>query len=303
MTVTGEPGGDGDIAGTLKWLAAGDIADYWGAGNFVALAFEPGDEGATVSVGLDPSQGSGLVPLDEDLNGVFKVTDPAAQVFVVETVKDGETLRQEFSLSDLVLEAEPTPEPPELVATPSTLDLAVGDTGDVVLSLSDGSPLDFPQIAWNTMPDTSVASVTGGDPATGTVTFTAAGAGTTTAVLSYPNGPDTRSTAIIEIGVSAPTPTGFTVSPNPLTVAVGESVTLHGFVDGVEIDAGDLAFDGDFDIADETIADHGSLDDPTIVRGKTAGATSVTVTYLEYPAVTVPVTVTTPTVTVDPSGR
>ena len=93
----------------MKWLSSGDIADYWGAGNFLALKFAPGDEGAVVKVGLDPSQGSGLVPLDEDLNGVFKVTDKDIQVFMVETTKDGETLRQEFDLSGLVLEPGPAP--------------------------------------------------------------------------------------------------------------------------------------------------------------------------------------------------
>ena len=195
LSVNGEAGGDGSISGTLRFLDSGPIAEYWGAGYFMALKFQPGDEDVTVSVGLDPSEGSGLVPLDADLNGVFKVTDPESQTFIVETVKDGETLRQTFNLAGVTLEP-------------------------------------------------------------------------------------------------APQPAGFTVSPNPLTVTVGESVTLHGFVDGVEIDSGDLAFDGAFDIADETAADHGDLDEPTVIHGKKVGATSVTVTYLEYPAVTVPITVT-----------
>lgn len=101
LSVTGEPGGDGAITGTLKHLDAGPIADYWGAGHFMALRFQPGDDGATVSVGLEPSEGSGLVPLDDDLNGVFKVTDPATQVFRVATEKDGATKTQTFTLQGL----------------------------------------------------------------------------------------------------------------------------------------------------------------------------------------------------------
>lgn len=105
VTVTGSQGGNGSITGTLKWLASGPIVDYWGAGNFIALQFESGDADAVVKVGLDPSQGSGLVPLDADMNGVFKVTDKATQVFVIETEADGMTLRQEFGLSGLTCEA------------------------------------------------------------------------------------------------------------------------------------------------------------------------------------------------------
>lgn len=105
VTVTGSQGGNGSITGTLKWLSSGPIADYWGAGNFIALQFETGDTDAVVKVGLDPSEGSGLVQLDDDMNGVFKVTDKDTQVFVIETEADGMTLRQEFDLSGLTCEA------------------------------------------------------------------------------------------------------------------------------------------------------------------------------------------------------
>lgn len=105
VTVTGSQGGNGSITGTLKWLASGPIADYWGAGNFIALQFDSGDTDAVVRVGLDPSEGSGLVQLDEDMNGVFKVTDKDTHVFVIETDADGLTLRQEFDLSGLTCEA------------------------------------------------------------------------------------------------------------------------------------------------------------------------------------------------------
>ena len=97
------------ITGTLKYLDSGDIADYWGAGNFMALKFSGIDEAATsVKVGMDPSQSSGLVELlgDPDMNGVFKVTDKDTQVFKVVTTDGTRTKTQTFDLSDLTVEEQ-----------------------------------------------------------------------------------------------------------------------------------------------------------------------------------------------------
>lgn len=97
------------ITGHLKYLDSGEIADYWGAGNFLALKFDDVDENATsVKVGLDPSEGTGLVELlgDPDMNGVFKITDKDEQKFVVE-ITDGEHIRrQEYDLSGLTVDEE-----------------------------------------------------------------------------------------------------------------------------------------------------------------------------------------------------
>jgi len=99
---------DGAITGTLKKLESGALVDSWGEGHFIALKFTDIDANATsVKVGLDPSQGSGLVEIinDPDRNGAFKVTDKDAQKFVVvTTTPDGEKT-QKFSLSGLTLEA------------------------------------------------------------------------------------------------------------------------------------------------------------------------------------------------------
>ena len=96
------------ITGTLKYLDGSDpISGYWGAGNFLALKFSDVDPRATsVKVGLDPSEGSGLVELlgDPDMNGVFKITDKDTQKFVVVTTDGIKTKRQEFDLSELVCE-------------------------------------------------------------------------------------------------------------------------------------------------------------------------------------------------------
>lgn len=98
---------NGKITGTLKKLTTGPIADYWGAGNFVALKFSDVDNRATsIKVGMYPSQGSGLVELlgDPDMNGVFKVTDKTTQVFRV-VITDGHlTKTTDYKLNDLTLE-------------------------------------------------------------------------------------------------------------------------------------------------------------------------------------------------------
>lgn len=94
------------ITGTLKYLADGPIAGYWGAGNFLALKFSDLDPNATsIKVGMNPSQGSGLQEIigDPDLNGVFKVTDKDVQTFRV-VITDGHmTKTTDYDLSDLTV--------------------------------------------------------------------------------------------------------------------------------------------------------------------------------------------------------
>ena len=94
------------ITGTLANVTEGALPEYWGDGHFLALKFSNADPHAeSLKVGLDPSEGSGLVELDEDMNAVFKITDKDEQVLVTE-VKDGPTgnvTRTEYDLSELVL--------------------------------------------------------------------------------------------------------------------------------------------------------------------------------------------------------
>lgn len=95
------------ITGTLKYLDSGEIADYWGAGNFLALKFTDIPATATsVKVGLDPSQSSGLVEIltDPDKNGVFKITDKDTQVFKVVVTDGTNTVTKTYDLSGLGLE-------------------------------------------------------------------------------------------------------------------------------------------------------------------------------------------------------
>lgn len=93
------------ILGSLKYLADGPIAEHWGAGNFMALQFANIDSRATsVRVGMEPSEGSGLVEIidDPDKNGVFKVTNKNTQKFVVVTSDGTHTVKETYDLSKLV---------------------------------------------------------------------------------------------------------------------------------------------------------------------------------------------------------
>ena len=102
---TGITVANGAITGTLKYIASGAIADDWGAGNFLCLKFPDADLDTTVvKVGLNPSVGSGLVALDSDKNGVFKVTDKDTQQFVVLQKKGDAVSLETYDLSGLTCE-------------------------------------------------------------------------------------------------------------------------------------------------------------------------------------------------------
>lgn len=92
------------ITGTLNYINSGSLVPTWGAGNFIALNFTDIPAGATVKVGLSPSEGSGLVPLDDDHAGVFKITDKYEQRFKVVTTLNGDSTAQLFDLSGLTLQ-------------------------------------------------------------------------------------------------------------------------------------------------------------------------------------------------------
>lgn len=94
---------NGAITGTLSYINSGALKRDWGAGNFLALKFTDYADADKIMVGLVPSVSSGLVALDEDMNAVFKVTDKAKQVLVVDACKDEDVVRQTFTLSGLTL--------------------------------------------------------------------------------------------------------------------------------------------------------------------------------------------------------
>lgn len=101
--------GNDAITGTLKYVSEGLLPTTWGAGNFMVLKFtEIPEEATSVRVGLEPSEGSGLVEIidDPDKNGAFKVTDKDTQKFKVVTTDGTNTNTQTFDLSGLTCEAE-----------------------------------------------------------------------------------------------------------------------------------------------------------------------------------------------------
>jgi len=102
---------DGKVTGTLKYFdTPGAIVDVWGAGNFFAFTIADEDENTTKTlVGLEPSEGSGLVDIhgDPDMNGIAKITDPKTQKFkVIQTDAAGHKNVQYYDLSGLTLETE-----------------------------------------------------------------------------------------------------------------------------------------------------------------------------------------------------
>ena len=105
---------DGAITGTLKFIAGGitPTGTLSGDGNFLALKFTDtnGVEPDAVKVGLVPSStGMDLQPLDNDWDGVFKITGEVGgvqQVLKVVTTKDGVEKTQIFDLSGLTLNTE-----------------------------------------------------------------------------------------------------------------------------------------------------------------------------------------------------
>ena len=89
-------------------MTSGALARDWGEGYFMALGFTDNDDGAaTLYAGMNPSQGSGIVPLDEDMDGVFKVTDKDAQTLrTVATDGLNNTKVTDYDLSGLELSDE-----------------------------------------------------------------------------------------------------------------------------------------------------------------------------------------------------
>ena len=96
---------NGKISGTLKHVTEGSLPDVWGAGNFLALDFSQPDSNASAHfVGLSPSQGSGIVQLDSDMDASFKIVDPKKQKLLVISSNEVGSSTTVYDLSGLVLE-------------------------------------------------------------------------------------------------------------------------------------------------------------------------------------------------------
>lgn len=100
-----------EITGNLAFIAGGLAASgpLAGDGNFLSLTLSCDDWSVydKVMVGLDPSEGTGLVRIDNDTSEpahtvVMKITDNTEQVFVVESYRGLLKTRVEYSLADIV---------------------------------------------------------------------------------------------------------------------------------------------------------------------------------------------------------
>ena len=95
---------NGAITGTLTKLTSGQLVTDWGEGYFLSLKFTKDNAKITdIKVGLDPSVSSGLVSLDADMLGVFKITNKDAQKFVVISTDGEVSFKQTYDLSGLTL--------------------------------------------------------------------------------------------------------------------------------------------------------------------------------------------------------
>lgn len=98
VTVSGN-----SITGTLIKQTSGQIVTDWGEGYFIGLHFVPDSDATVTKVGLAPSAGTGLLPLDEDNLAMFKLTDISKQRLKVVSTRTGEEKTWFFDLSGLTL--------------------------------------------------------------------------------------------------------------------------------------------------------------------------------------------------------
>lgn len=96
-----------NIVGTLKYIDGGiaQSGPLAGSGNFLALKFD-GDWSnyTSVEVGLEPTQGTGLVGIlsDPDKNGVFKITSKNQKLKIVAS-NSTSSKTETYNLSGLTL--------------------------------------------------------------------------------------------------------------------------------------------------------------------------------------------------------
>lgn len=95
---------DNKITGKLILNEGWESGPLKGEGYFITMTVGDVPEGATsVKMGLNPSQETGLVELDADLTGIYKVDDITQQVLQVQYTLDGENHVTTYDLSELEL--------------------------------------------------------------------------------------------------------------------------------------------------------------------------------------------------------
>ena len=98
---------DDAVTGTLLYYndATKALVIDWGAGNFIGVHFVADDwsDYTSVLVGLDPSEGSGLIDIinDPDKAAVMQINDKDAQVIKIVATNGTQTVTAEYDLSGL----------------------------------------------------------------------------------------------------------------------------------------------------------------------------------------------------------
>lgn len=70
-----------------------------GTGYFIAIKFVNTCNADKIEVGVEPSESNmGLIPLDEDMNAVFKISNMATQKIVIKITKNGISKTNKYSI-------------------------------------------------------------------------------------------------------------------------------------------------------------------------------------------------------------
>lgn len=96
----------GKITGTLKYYddPTKALVQDWGEGYFIAVGFSSFSSGLTYEdcqVGLAPTEGSGLVTLDQDMDAVMHITSPDQKIMAVQTDANGHKKATFWSLDGI----------------------------------------------------------------------------------------------------------------------------------------------------------------------------------------------------------
>ena len=95
-----------DITGTSKYVAEAQTFDMEKGHNFIALHFTS-DNATEIKVSMDPTQGSGLVTLDESGVIVLQMkADKSQTVKAVATDANGRSTTKNYSIAGMTLETE-----------------------------------------------------------------------------------------------------------------------------------------------------------------------------------------------------
>ena len=96
-----------NITGTLKYIEGGitPTGTLSGSGYFIALKFSDIPSGATVQTAVSPTQGSGFVTLDADLDCVYKISNIYQQKIIVRVIgANGGITEHIYNLDNITLD-------------------------------------------------------------------------------------------------------------------------------------------------------------------------------------------------------